>query len=252
MATPSPPSAPSPIWWRPNWRLERTPASRAPAVTAPHAFFLPTATPAAGQRLCILHPAQTATLRGRVVYVHPFAEEMNKSRRMAALGARALAQNGFSVLQIDLLGCGDSSGDFGDADWKTWVADVVQAEQWLRGRDARHAAAPLWLWGLRAGCLLAADAAAQIDVPGNFLFWQPSTAGKLLLAQFLRLKLASELQSGQSKAVMQALRLHMERGETVEIAGYRLAAGLAAGLETARLVPPGQSGGRLEWLEVQS
>ena len=65
-----------------------------------------------------------AAPRGRLLYLHPFAEEMNKSRRMAALACRALAAAGFAVLQIDLRGCGDSSADFGDASWADWQADV--------------------------------------------------------------------------------------------------------------------------------
>ena len=70
-----------------------------------------------------------------MLYIHPFAEEMNKSRRMAALQSRALAQAGYAVLQIDLLGCGDSSGDFGDATWQSWVSDVVLGCQWLRSQN---------------------------------------------------------------------------------------------------------------------
>ena len=86
-----------------------------------------------GQRLAVLHtPSRHRDWRRAMVYVHPFAEEMNKSRRMAALQARALADAGWAVLQIDLAGCGDSSGDFGDADWATWVADVRTAATWLR------------------------------------------------------------------------------------------------------------------------
>ncbi len=52
---------------------------------------------------------------------------MNKSRRMAALQARAFAAMGFGVLQIDLFGCGDSSGDFSDARWDIWKQDLAIA-----------------------------------------------------------------------------------------------------------------------------
>ena len=48
---------------------------------------------------------------GKDPQVKAWAEEMNKARRMAALQARLLAENGYAVLQIDLHGCGDSSGD---------------------------------------------------------------------------------------------------------------------------------------------
>jgi alpha/beta superfamily hydrolase len=75
--------------------------------------------------------------------VHPFVEEMNKSRRMAALQSRSLAARGYSVLQIDLFGCGDSSGDFADASWEIWVQDVVLGAQWLSQRVG--GAVALWV-----------------------------------------------------------------------------------------------------------
>ena len=114
------------------------------------AFFQPA--PDGGQRLYLHHTPPTGqVLKGAVLYIHPWAEEMNKSRRMAAMASRALAAQGWAVLQVDLLGCGDSSGDFGDATWQAWTDDVVRAAQWL---TSRHPEAPLWLWGLRAGALL--------------------------------------------------------------------------------------------------
>ena len=199
------------------------------------ALFLIAAPGYGGQRFGLFHPAVSCTAcRGAVLYIHPFAEEMNKSRRMAAMQARALAQAGFDVLQLDLLGCGDSSGDFGDASWVAWVADVLLGCRWLRQRNA----GPLWLWGLRAGCLVAVDAARQLAEPCHFIFWQPPTTGKILLQQFLRLKAAGDLMGGQAKGILQALRDQLARGEPVEIAGYQIAPTLATGLEHATLSPP--------------
>lgn len=198
-----------------------------------------------GQRLCLYHPPAGGRARGAVVYVHPWAEEMNKSRRMAALQSRALADAGYAVLQIDLHGCGDSSGDFGDATWAGWVDDVCLAAKWLQ---VRHEA-PLWIWGLRAGCLLAVEAVRAIDGPSCLLFWQPVTSGKAVLQQFLRLKAASDLASGDAKSMMAEVRRQLNSGETVEIAGYSLAPALAAGLERATLAAaPGVA--RVEWIEV--
>ena len=208
---------------------------------APEAFFLPVAD---GYRFCLFHRPQGA-LRGGVLYVHPFAEEMNKSRRMAALQSRLLAQNGYAVLQIDLLGCGDSCGDFGDATWAAWLDDVRIASNWLRARRTGQ----LWYWGLRAGCLLAAEAARHHDEKVNFLFWQPVVAGKTQLQQFLRLKVAGEMMSGDSKGVMAALKASLAAGEAVEVAGYTLSSQLATGLETAELSPTPHPG-RVVWLEV--
>lgn len=214
------------------------------------AFFQPT--PDGGQRLYLHHtPPEGMPLKGAVLYVHPWAEEMNKSRRMAALASRALAADGWAVLQIDLLGCGDSSGDFGDATWEAWVDDITRAAHWLQ---ARHSGTPLWLWGLRSGALLATAAAAHVGGPLNLLFWQPALQGKALLQQFLRLKAAAQLADGGGKAILDAARADLAAGRPVEVAGYRLPAALAQGLEAATLAPPTLEAqpGRLVWLEVSA
>ncbi|MBB4844153.1 exosortase A-associated hydrolase 2 [Paucibacter oligotrophus] len=216
----------------------------------PQVFFLDASQ---GQRFCIYHPAdlRAGPERGRVLHIHAFAEEMNKSRRMAALQARQLAAAGFAVLQMDLFGCGDSAGDFGEAGWQDWLADLRQAKAWLDSECGP--AAPLWLWGQRAGCLLACELAAQIDGSDcNFLFWQPPANGRLLLQQFLRLKLAGSLLEGNAAAAMEALKAQMAAGEVVEIAGYGLSPALAAGLEKTVLTPPAGGSGRALFFELAS
>ena len=92
-------------------------------------FFL---TAAPGKRFCIYHaPPPDRVCRGAFIYVHPFAEEMNRSRRVVTLQARQFAENGYAVLIIDLFGCGDSTGEFADATWEIWKADLGIAEKWL-------------------------------------------------------------------------------------------------------------------------
>ncbi len=216
-----------------------------------NAFFLTVDGATPGQRFCIYHPARGDTVRGAVVYVHPLAEEMNKSRRMAALQSRALAQAGYAVLQIDLLGCGDSSGDFGDASWQCWVDDVVRGCAWLGERVQ----APLWLWGLRVGCLLATDAAKLLAHVPNFLFWAPVASGKQALQQFMRLKTASEIASGNAKGVLDALRADWAQGKAAEISGYWVAPSLAEGLERANLLAPATDASaqrKLLWFEIST
>jgi exosortase A-associated hydrolase 2 len=202
-------------------------------------------------RFCIWHgPSRKA--RGLVLHLHPFAEEMNKSRRMAAQQSRALAEAGFAVMQFDLLGCGDSAGDFGDATWPAWLADTVWAARLLRQR-AHAPSAPLWLWGHRVGALLAVQAAGQVALAGEdaprLLLWQPSLSGKMALQQFLRLRAAADLLKGGAKGVIESLRHELAAGRAVEVAGYLLHPKLAAGLEAATLTPPPRPS-RAAWLEV--
>jgi len=208
-------------------------------------FFLDVHQGDLGRRFAVYHASAINQMRGHIVYLHPFAEELNKSRRMAALQSRALAGAGFAVLQIDLLGSGDSEGDFGDASWDRWIEDAAFAVRWL----AERAAGPLWLWGLRAGCLLASDLASQLNQPCNFLFWQPALSGQLLLRQLLRTKIAAEISTGKSNGLMDLLRERLNSGESVDVAGYTLSSAMAIGLERAALRPPA-SPSRCIWLEL--
>ncbi len=210
-------------------------APAAPALPPPAPFFLPVA--GQGARFCLYH-APAGPCKAALVYLHPFAEEMNRSRRMAALAARALAAQGVAVLQIDLLGCGDSSGDFGDARWELWRADVALAAAWLRERSG-HAPG---LWGLRAGALLALDCAPEMDCP-RLLLWHPVHSGAQYLTQFLRLQLAADMldQQQAARTTTAALRATLRAGTPLEIAGYTLAPAMADALDaldSKKLVPP--------------
>jgi exosortase A-associated hydrolase 1/exosortase A-associated hydrolase 2 len=210
--------------------------------TAPaEPFFLDTA---GGARFCLFH-APAGACRGALVYLHPFAEELNRSRRMAAVGARRLAAQGVAVLQIDLHGCGDSAGDFGDASWDSWKRDTAAAAAWLRARMG----CAVGLWGLRLGALLALDCARDPAIaPDRLLLWQPVTNGAAYLTQFLRLRLAGDLlqdkgADGGEKtgASTETLRAALRAGESLEVAGYRLAPALALAIDAldgAKIAPP--------------
>ncbi|WP_418647168.1 hydrolase 2, exosortase A system-associated [Thauera butanivorans] len=195
------------------------------------AFFLPIG--GGGQRFCLLTGPAAAQSRGAVLYVHPFAEELNKSRRMAALCAASLARAGWTVLQLDLLGCGDSSGDFADASWDAWLADLDAAYLWLGEQGFEHVV----LWGLRAGALLISDWLSRTDTGSHaVILWQPVGNGKQHLNQFLRLKgVSGMLDEHDAKAVMAAMRADIDAGKAVEVAGYTLGSELCAGLEAAKL-----------------
>jgi len=205
-------------------------------VNASHASALPFFLAAdAGERFCLYHqPDPQAAPRGAILYVPPFAEELNKSRRMAALQARSYARAGFGVLQIDLYGCGDSSGDFADARWDIWLADLALGWEWLAGRDA----GPLYLWGLRLGALLALEFAARVE-PQGLILWQPAISGRAHLHQFARMQSAARLFGADPQ----------EQG--AEIAGYLVAPELSDAInqaDAATLAPACP----VRWLELNA
>lgn len=193
------------------------------------AFHLDTPT---GFRFCVVRePADRARVRGTIVHVHAFAEEMNKSRHMVALAAEAWAGQGWRVLQIDLGGCGDSAGSFASASWDGWLDDVLRAHGWAREQGD----GPVWLWGLRLGALLACEAAARFALEVGLLLWQPVTNGKQHLQQFLRLLKAADMVGKAGQAPLLSPQQRLATGEIVEVAGYEIAPALAEGMAAAQL-----------------
>ena len=219
------------------------------SLSTTQAFFLDTNN---GRRFCLFHPVgENIKCRSTLLYVAPFAEEMNKSRRMLALLARNLAQQGVAVLILDLYGCGDSDGELKDASWKQWKDDLGTAFSWLRQRCD----APISLLGLRLGGLLALDfirnSKHQVD---QLILWQPVLNGQQFLTQFLRLKLANDIlsDSKQHSGSTQAIRQQLSEGEIVEIAGYEISSKLSTSIDALKASDFLPLNIPVHWLEIQS
>jgi exosortase A-associated hydrolase 2 len=187
-----------------------------------------------------------AQARGALVYLHPFAEEMNKSRHLVAAMARAFAASGWHVLQIDLHGCGDSAGEFVDATWDSWLQDV----EVVMGLAKQLAVPEVWLWGLRAGGLLAADWAGRKGDPQSLLLWHPVLKGAQHLQQFLRIRTMRSVSQGAEAESVKSLRQLFETEGSIEVGGYEVSRRLASGLEQSDLVEVMPKGSRIRWLEI--
>lgn len=165
--------------------------------------------------------------------------------------ARAFADIGFGVLQIDLFGCGDSSGEFADARWDIWKDDLAAAMAWLKSNVSDS----INLWGLRLGALLALDFASESAHPiNNIVLWQPVLNGELFLTQFLRLKLANEMftKEKEKPTGTHAMRASLYEGETLEIAGYALSPVLAVAIERLKADALTVNKTPIYWLETVS
>ena len=105
-----------------------------------------------GRRLfCVTRRRRGARPTTRLLLVPPFAEELNKCRRLMALCAQRLAAAGAEVWWPDLFGTGDSAGAFSDASWSHWVDDLCEIDAALA--QSAPDAAPAYL-ALRSGALL--------------------------------------------------------------------------------------------------
>ena len=112
-----------------------------------------------------------------VIFVPPFAEEMNKSRRMMALLGHALSANGVLMAIPDLYGTGDSEGDFAEANWVIWLANIQQLIQKLEQQGIKT----ISFVGLRMGCLLIIDFLREQKAKvKRVVLWKPVLSGQQL------------------------------------------------------------------------
>ncbi len=205
----------------------------------------------AGPLFAIYHaPAPTLARAGRsaVLYLPPFAEEMNRARRMAALLGRRLAQSGVGCLVLDPFGTGDSAGDVAEARWDLWRDDADVALGWLRARGHGE----ITVLGLRLGACLALQVAGlpESGVKQTIL-WNPVLRGEMFLTQFLRIRTAAGISGGAGGETTKDLRARLRGGETLEIAGYDLAPALAEAMSALDLVTLGEAcPASIRWFEL--
>ena len=188
-----------------------------------------------GKLFAMYYPAPDRGTAEHLVYVPPFASEMGHSRDVIAGLAREIASRGVAVLVPDLLGCGDSSGDFSEARWELWRDDLEAVCVWLEDTGVEQ----LSLWGLRLGATLAMDFAQYSQRQfKRILLWEPVTDGSRMLSQFLRMNLVPDDCRASLRALLSTpeLRMTLPKGETVQVAGYEMANELLGAIDKLRLV----------------
>lgn len=201
-----------------------------------------------GYLLAIYYPpAAGVQPLGDVIVAPAFAEEMNRCRAMVAMQARRFAEIGVGTLVLDPYGTGDSSGEFSDASWSQWRDDLQRGIAWLR----EHANGCTTVWGIRLGAAMAAELAALDPALDKLLLWQPVTQGKLFFTQFLRIRVAADLEQPNGIKTTDELRRQSAQGQLIEISGYSVGSQLARELDEVRLPPVAQlQGKRVLWFET--
>ena len=108
--------------------------------------------------LGLVSPNKDIDIKGHILILPAFAEEMNKTRHSMTLLAIEAARAGYGVLMIDVFGTGDSQGDFADANWENWLDDVNKAYEWIVDKGASS----IIVLGIRLGCLLSLTSAKYL------------------------------------------------------------------------------------------
>jgi exosortase A-associated hydrolase 2 len=197
-------------------------------LTRPEAFFLDGAR---GRLFCLFRRSADVSSPASVLVLPAFAEEMNKARRMVALFARQAQDAGVSVLIPDLYGTGDSEGEFGDATVSAWAADLDACTEWL----SRQSGGAVSVLAVRFGALLLSRLPRSVPNGGHLALWQPVSSGKVLMNQFLRLKVAGERLGGNAQTDTAGIRAALRVSGRVEIAGYELNQEMVEGIESLTL-----------------
>jgi exosortase A-associated hydrolase 2 len=202
-----------------------------------------------GRRIFVLLRPARGTRRGCLLIVPPFAEEMNKTRRMLSDVGDALAQRGFDVVLPDLFGTGDSEGNFEDATWECWRDDLATVSTWCTARGAGVTS----LLAVRLGCALASDALrnAAFAPVATTVLWQPVFDGERFMNQFLRLRVAASMMDGGVQESVVSLRDQLNAGRSLEVAGYAMRPALVTGIDAVKAPKcVAADFGRVYWFEV--
>lgn len=170
--------------------------------------------------------------RAHVVYLPPFAEEMNRCRALVAEQARRFAREGLSCTLLDFYGTGESPGDLTDASlpiWRRNIDDIL--EQLLRRNPC-----PVYFWGCRLGSLLALDYLSwKPDASCRLLLWQPVASGSAFVTQMLRQRMASMMQKGEKPESTADMKAQLAAGKAFEVAGYKLGGTLLSAIDQTEI-----------------
>ena len=167
-----------------------------------------------------------------VLLLPPFAEEMNKSRRLFTLQAKTLCEAGFAVAVFDPFGTGDSEGRFGQASIAHWQNDCEDVLEYLAGEGFTECI-PL---GVRFGALLLDHVLDVSSLAINHaILWQPVTSGSQSINQFLRLQSAANIMSNEAGPSVTDMQTTLKNGDPVEVAGYEISPQLFAQAQNLKL-----------------
>ena len=155
-----------------------------------------------------------------VVFCHPFAEEKTISHRVMTGLARFFCRLGYHVLRFDYRGCGDSEGEFEEANLTTRTEDIKKAILILQQASN---APKVTLLGLRLGATLAALVATKDPGVESLILWEPIVNVRAYFLQFLRMQvMADNLLEGRISKTRESMLRTLKDGNSVEILCFML------------------------------
>jgi exosortase A-associated hydrolase 2 len=166
-----------------------------------------------------------------VIFVPPFAEEMNRSKRMYVLCARLLADAGIQSICFDFAGTGDSSGEWGDFNCQDWKNNLIDVYQY-----ANKSSSKISLVTLRDSALISLELIKQAKIQiYKCVLWDPIDSGEVLIRQLMRMKIASAMADDLKKVTTQEVLDSIEQSGFLEVAGYHVSSSLIDSIKSQRM-----------------
>jgi len=190
------------------------------------------------QMFYALHRAQNPSVQ--ILLAGHFVTERPFSYALWVRWARHLASRGVTALRFDYRGCGESTGEFHRLTLTSWLEDCRAMLGLLK---AQNPELPVVLGGIGMGGLLVSLLFAE-GLGDGMLLWSPAANGAGALRDTLLRRLAFDLANpttGQAKTWAD-YESSLQRGESIEAAGYTLSAALWREAVEMKLILPG--GGR--------
>lgn len=154
----------------------------------------------------------------RVLLIGSFASGRHTSYLPWLQWARYLASRQIEVLRFDQRGVGESTGEFREMSFRSWVDDVERLSVWLGNREGD---APLLLHGLELGALLAARV-FDAGLGDALMMWSaPQNANKALRAILQRwIRPQQLLKREEERRPPSHYFQLLDEGHSVEVDGY--------------------------------
>ncbi len=134
-----------------------------------------------------------------VLFCHGFTGNRIETRRLFVLLSRQLAQAGIASLRFDYRGSGESSGNFEAFTVREYIADAMQALQWLQ-KNAKIDRKRIGVLGFSLGGCVASYLAGKVPKELKaIVLWAPVASGKAVFEQIYHKRLTQHQYTLESR-----------------------------------------------------
>ncbi len=202
-----------------------------------------------GRRLFLRATGNSKGRPNAVLFLPPFAEEINKTRHLANKVIQQLATADCNSFMLDNFGTGDSEGDLDQASLDIWREDIHEFIKLLQQQGYQN----LNVIAIRFGSLQLLDLLNNnsLALPlEQIVLWQPMFDPAKFWQQFVRIKVAEAMASG-TKISQKELEQQLDNGDNIEIAGYPISPAFYHSLQQMNTSLPARLAEyQLSWFET--